>query len=442
MRTILAVACVAFLASGAGAEELEPRKSESLTVYQQGFGLVRDLLSFQAARGEQELSFAGFAQTMRPETVAISSSGFEVLEQSFEALPITRDALIRERIGEAVYVDTWNPYQDRRDRSPARLLGLDARPIYLIDDEVHLDHPGQLVLPEWRERSPTLTWLVKSRGGNASCQLSYLVGSVQWQANYVLNLEDDQQSGSLQGWASIVNDSGADYENVQLTLVAGDIAQAEHAQAKSYMLRSAEAADFAPEQAALGDYYSYRFERRIDLMDGARKQLQFLSPELVGISKELRVRTQNNYLGRQYQESVPIAAELHYIFESGQALPAGVMRVYLQDQMMGEDRISHSAKGFEVDLNVGRSFDVRVERRQMDYHRITSKKHRSEWEIKVENAKDRQTQVIIDEVLSGDWQIIDSSQPYEKVSASTVRFRIDLGRLASAVFKYTVEVDY
>ena len=50
--------------------------------------------------------------------------------------------------------------------------------------------------------------------------MNYLVETPVWKTSYRLILDGEKQ-GFLQGWALVDNTSEDDWENVQLTLVAG-----------------------------------------------------------------------------------------------------------------------------------------------------------------------------------------------------------------------------
>ena len=54
-------------------------------------------------------------------------------------------------------------------------------------------------------------------------QISYLTENVSWQADYILTLNNDESKADLDGWVTLVNQSGAAYRNAKLKLVAGDV---------------------------------------------------------------------------------------------------------------------------------------------------------------------------------------------------------------------------
>ncbi len=417
--------------------------SDEVTVYQSGSALIREQRSLELVAGEQAVSLGGFPLEMRPETLFVDPTDFIILEQEFSLNPPTRSHLLDQFVGKELVLETRHDFQDRVDRQKARLVAIDGGPIYVIDGELHMDHPGHPLLPEGVPLEPALNWTVRAdKAGTAKARLNYLVGGVSWQADYVLSLVEDEKSGALQGWATVSNQSGREYKDSILSLVAGEVRQESAGAPKVMMMRSAEAFDAAPQPAAMGEYYRYRFERAVTLPNKASKQLQFLSTPTLAVAKELRFRTSNGYLGQAYGEPVPISAEVRYKLKADRPLPSGRVRVYGADGLLGEDTIAHTPKDADVALYVGRSFDVRAVRKQLEYQQVTTRKHRSKWEITVTSGKSVDVPAFVDEMLSGDWRVTESSLPFEKLDSSTIRFTAALKEERSCTITYTVETEY
>jgi hypothetical protein len=133
----------------------------------------------------------------------------------------------------------------------------------------------------------------------------------------------------------------------------------------------------------------------------------------------------------------------------GMPLPAGTVRLYKEDaggslQFIGEDVIDHTPKDEELKLKVGEAFDVGVERRQVSFRQITNKEYESEWEITLRNHKKEDVTVTVIEPLAGfsNWEILNSSLPYEKIDASTVRFHVPVSKDGETKLTYQVRVMY
>ena len=80
------------------------------------------------------------------------------------------------------------------------------------------DLPGNLY------SHPTLVWTLENRGADAQrVEASYLTNNMNWSADYVLTVGRDEKTADLDGWVTLVNNSGAAYNNARLQLVAGEV---------------------------------------------------------------------------------------------------------------------------------------------------------------------------------------------------------------------------
>ena len=95
----------------------------------------------------------------------------------------------------------------------------------------------------------------------------------------------------------------------------------------------------------------------------------------------------------------------------GLPLPMGVVRVYKADSdgdaiFVGEDHIKHTPKNEELDLMLGRAFDVTARGKQVDYKRIADNVYENSYEIEVKNAKTEPVTVTLREFVPGDWKML------------------------------------
>jgi hypothetical protein len=121
------------------------------------------------------------------------------------------------------------------------------------------------------------------------------------------------------------------------------------------------------------------------------------------------------------------------------------VRVYQKDsrdalQFIGEDRIDHTPEDETIRVKMGDAFDVVAERKQTDFEVLSSGHlYRSSYQADLRNHKDEAITVSVVEYLSGDWKVTQSSFPYEKESATRVRFDVPVPAKGSAQLTYTVE---
>jgi hypothetical protein len=436
--------------------------SVEVTVYNSNLGLVKDTRRVSLADGEGELRFMDVASHINPVTVRARSlnfsTAFTVIEQNYEYDLMNANKLLDKYVGKRIKLIDWNRTLDTRDVVEAELLSNNQGQIYRINDEIYLGHPGYRVLPEIPENliaKPTLMWLYSSGTTRPhELEVSYLTNNINWKADYVMVLDSDDTSSDLSGWVTVDNKSGAAYTDARLKLVAGEVQRAEERFDRRLYKGKVMAEAAAPMFVEKGffEYHIYDLTRPTTIKDRQTKQVGLLEARGVGVDKELIVRGIKSYFTRLYRETNPKQpVDVFIKFKNskqnslGMPLPAGIMRLYKEDQdeslqFIGENRIDHTPKDEEVSLKVGEAFDVVAERIQTGYKAISSRLHETAWEVTLRNHKEEGVKVSIVEPLYGDWRVISRSHPYKKIDAFTIRFDVEVPRDKEVKVTYRIRV--
>ncbi|OPL12698.1 MAG: hypothetical protein AVO38_14755 [delta proteobacterium ML8_D] len=442
---------------------VDDQVSVQVTVYNNNLGLIKDTRNIALPPGEGELRFMDVAAHIRPVTVHVKSlnnpNEFSVLEQNYEYDLMSAEKLLDKYVGKKIKLMNRNEFQDREEVVEATLLSNNNGQIYKINGEIYLGHPGHKILPEIPENliaKPTLTWLYDNRSIDThELEVSYLTSNITWKADYIVVLSNDDTSADISGWVSLDNRSGATYRNAALKLVAGEVHRVKDAmpQERVYAMAPSKMTGTQQfEEQPFFEYHIYDLRRKTTIKDNQTKQVSLFEAVGSKIRKELLVHGTKGYFIRSFQEQNPKQPVHVYVtFKNSQAnslgmpLPAGIMRLYKQDgdkslQFVGEDRIEHTPKDEDVRLKVGEAFDVVAERIQTDYRKITTRLYESEWEITLRNHKEDDIIVGIVEPLSGNWSVISSSYPYEKIDAYTIKFDVKVPRDGEVKVKYRIRV--
>lgn len=455
---------VATAAEQVTASAAEDQVGVEVTVYNNNLGLVKDTRKITLPKGEGELRFMDVASRIMPVTVHARSANdpqhFTVLEQNYEYDLINAAKLLDKYVGKKIKLIDWNKFQDRKEIVEATLLSNNEGPIYKINEEIFIGHPGTQVLPKLPENliaKPTLTWFYDNGSNDFhNLEVSYLTQDLNWKADYVVVIDKDDTAADLSGWVSLDNNSGATYKNARLKLVAGEVHRIAELPKHRGMIAAREAAPAAKapqfEEKPFFEYHIYDLQRKTTLKDRQTKQISLLESRGAKVQKELLVYGVQSYFSREYRERNPKQPVNVYIKcknskenQLGMPLPAGIMRLYKQDdqgsqQFIGEDRIQHTPKDEEIKLKIGEAFDVVAERIQTDYKQISTRLHESEWELKIRNRKNNEVTVGIVEPLFGNWQVVSNTHPYKKVDAHTIRFDVKVPKDQEVKVKYRVRV--
>jgi len=444
------------------------RRSVEVTVYNGNLGLVKEQRRIRAAAGEGELRFSDVAAQINPVTVHIKplsdAKDFAVLEQNYEYDLISHAKLLDKYVGKEIKIIDANEYHDRKDVVTATLLSAANGEVYKIGNEIYLGHPGIKVLPELPGNlisRPTLSWIYRSKAAREyNIEVSYLTYGMGWNADYVLSVADGKATGGLSGWVTVNNQSGAEYAGAKLKLVAGEVnrvrpmetAYAAPRAAKMSMAMADNAAGFT--ESGMFEYHMYDLGRPVTVKENQTKQISLLEAQGVNVVKEYVTAPSgpNYFLYNSVNEGPvkqPVTAYLSFknTKENNLAvpLPAGTVRIYTADtkgsqQFIGEDRINHTPKDEEIRLKVGEAFDIVAERTQVDFAQKTSKVTETEWKISLRNRKEEDVTVRVQENAMGQWEILDPSHKFTKVSATMFRFDVPVPKGQEVAVKYKIRV--
>lgn len=445
---------------------LDDQTAVDVTVYNSNIGLIKDTRSITLPKGVNELRFMDVAATIKPVTVAVKSLAapdqFMVLEQNYEYDLMNSQKLLDKYVGKTVKIIEKNLYQGTEKQVEAELLSNNNGQIYKIGGEIHLGYSGNIVLPEIPENliaKPTLTWMLNNESAKAQeIEVSYLANSINWMADYVMTVGQDDTSAGLNGWVTIDNRSGAQYNNAALKLVAGDVNRVREERlgrgmTKAMQFESKSDSFGGFQEEAFFEYHIYDLQRPTTIKNNQTKQISLLSAEGISINKEFIVYGQRNYYQNRYNEIPKTKVGVYLKFKNedknklGMPLPAGTIRLYKADsknkiQFIGEDRIDHTPKDEEIKLKIGDAFDIVAERKQMNFQHLGSHVNETEWEVVLRNHKQEDVTVTVIEPVFGEWQVRQSSHKHEKLDAHNIKFSIPVPQDGSVKLKYRVRVSY
>ncbi|NUO09791.1 MAG: DUF4139 domain-containing protein [Candidatus Brocadia sp.] len=425
-------------------------KRVSLTIYQNNFGLVHDVREMDLQAGNQEIRFTDVASLIDPTSVHFKSltapDQVTILEQNYEYDLVSSDKILQKYVDQIVQLFTkeGKVFEGKLLSAGVNVVlekkdgGIQSIAMANIQN---IDFPK---LPAGLITRPTLVWYLSSeKAGKHDMETSYLTNGIDWHAEYVALVNKDETALDLSAWVSINNQSGTDYENSKLKLVAGDVHRVTPPPPRyiGYEERGLGKAAAAPQFAekAFFEYHLYTLQRAATIKSNQIKQLSLFPTATTPVKKIYE------YDGSKNEKKVNVKLEFENTEKNGLGIPipAGKVRVYKSDEdqsqvFLGEDQIDHTPKDEKIRLYVGDAFDVVGERKQMSYKQLGDRAREETWEIRLRNHKKEDIEVLVTEHLWGEWEIRESSHPYNKKDASTIELSIPVKKDAETIVKYTV----
>jgi hypothetical protein len=476
--SVLAIVSLVGVSLLSGGQSVAPVVAQEegleLAVYNQNLALVKDVRSLDLSEGLNEVRFVDVAALIDPTSVSFRSltdpEGTGVLEQNYEYDIVGSVKLLSKYVDQEISVVT----EDGQEYVGTLLSGAGDVILEAADGTITVLKLERIkeftfpALPEGLITRPTLVWqLASTEGGTQDVEVTYLTEGVNWQANYIVVLADDEQSIDLDGWVTLDNRSGTSYEDAKLKLIAGDIHRAptvDYVVEREMVFEAAPAAAQAVEERGFFEYHLYDVQRPVTVKDQQTKQIQFATASDVPAEKffvydgaQLRFTGYYQPLddpgyGTISNQKVMVMLEFRNGEDEGLgiALPKGTLRVYKRDidgssLLIGEDSIDHTPKDEQVRLYVGDAFDIVGERVQTDFRTDYDEDWMEEsFEITVRNHKDEDIEIRIVEHMFrwSEWKILESSHEYEKMDAQTIEFTVPVEANGETVVTYTVRYEW
>jgi hypothetical protein len=476
--SVVAIAALIGVTALSSGPRLAPAAAQNvgpeLAVYNQDLALVKDHRSLDLSQGLNEVRFADVAALIDPTSVHFRSltdpAGTAVLEQNYEYDIVGSQKLLQKYVDQQISVVT----EDGNEYAGTLLSGADDVILQAADGQVtvlRLDKIREFTfpaLPEGLITRPTLVWQVEAaKGGSQDVEVTYLTNGINWKADYIAVLADDEKTLDLNGWVTLDNRSGTGYKDAKLKLVAGDIHRApttDYVVEKEMLYEAAAAPAPQVQERPFFEYHLYEVQRPVTVKDQQTKQIEFVTGSGIPAEKFFVYDGgQQSFWGYSqpltdpsYGTSTGTKVMVMLEFKNGQEeglgvpLPAGTVRVYKKDVdgstlLVGEDSIDHTPKDEKLQLYLGDAFDIVGERVQTNFQVDSDKRWMEEsYKITLRNHKDQDVEVRVVEHMfrwSG-WEIKDKSQDYEKKDAQTIEFRVPVKANGEAEVTYTVHYEW
>lgn len=374
------------LPSGASAQSAQGQSAQgpsaqgdvAITIYNNDQALIQDTRQMNLAIGRSRQEFPDVSAAIRPETVTLSAQGTGIIEQNFDYDLLTPAKLMDKAVGQKVLIIRTNPATGAETTEEATVLANNAGTVLRIGNRIEIlqNYGARIVfssLPPNLRASPTLSVsLDTTRAGTRPVTLNYLSRSFGWKADYVALFDEAAGKLDMQGWITLTNSSGTTFPNARVLLVAGNPGGANDY--NNYNPRNSRngrpsgnsAGTQSADRERLGDYYVYPIDGRTTVANAQQKQVSFLNVSDVPASKGYYYRN-----GWMASNDDPQSVDTVLRFSSsregglGDALPAGIIRVYMRDkqgqpQFIGENSIDHTPMGSGMAIKTGEAFDVKV----------------------------------------------------------------------------------
>lgn len=450
-RVIIAglLAAAPFAAAGA---------QSSLTIYNDGRVLVRQTLPVRVSAGTSNHRLA--LGPLDPGSVFSPEAGVFITGAVYDAA-VDEASTMRRAIGRKLIFDTGRMQMTIADTIAVEVLGVDPERFRLPDGGVTFQRPGRPRYPiELVQVEPTLAVTVRSPEARPALTLGWFTSGASWRAGYEVVL--GRGEARITGSAVLASDQ-LSADSAEIQLLAGQVTRAPSPAFRREMMEAVAMA--APSEGAaeeaVGETHVYTLPGRYRLRPKTTTTAALFDPATAPVERSYVVPGTLPWVGplTQAGDESRVPVEVHYLIRrpaeaagfAARPLPAGTWRLYERDtagrlQMVGEAMSRHTAAGQDVRLPAGTAFDLTARRVQTEYttrrDSLRTTRVTAGYRVTLANAKDSAVVVDVLEERRGDWQVLSSSVPAERLSSTQVRFRLRVPAKGEAVLTYRVQVTW
>jgi hypothetical protein len=294
----------------------------ALTIYNQDFAVARTSIDLDLHPGLNEVTTTGVTSRLEPDSVVLRDPTgkriVQVLEQNYDAAVVNQEWLLQKYEGKTIdfQVGTQQGFQTVQGKiiragsqgQPAYneygqyQAGQIAQPLIEVNGKMQFQLPGLPLFPAATDGlllKPTLRWQIQSeKSDHFTAELAYITGGLDWEATYnvvVPNSTDvtGDEKADVIGWVTIHNQSGTEFPQARIKLMAGDVAKLppeNRARAMGYVLTANVGMAGQPQvtQKPFDDFHLYDLNRTVALRDGepsrSNSSMQPMSPSAATIS--------------------------------------------------------------------------------------------------------------------------------------------------------------
>ncbi|WP_373472546.1 DUF4139 domain-containing protein [Sphingorhabdus lacus] len=457
---LLGMGCIIAAPLSAQGDVASAQGDVAVTIYQNGQSLVQDSRQMNLPSGRSKQEFPDVSAQIRAETVTLTGPGIGIVEQNFDYDLLTPAKLMEKAVGQTVTLLRTNVATGVETRVRAKVLAANGGVVLQIGDSIEVLRDDGLpvrvifdrVPPNLRAR-PTLSVTVESKGGLTPTTLTYLTPGLGWTSDYVTLFDDAKQTIDVQGWVTLTNNTGTDYTNADVLLVAGNPNQGGNRRMYQTPYSPStgtidEAGTESNNRERLGDYYLYPLGERTTIANAQQKQVSFLDVKSAPARNTYEFN--NGWLATN--EAASASSVLKFSTSRsgglGDQLPAGTMRVYMRDkrgdpQFIGESRIEAIPMGSAMSIRTGEAFDVKIKTVVEERTRISSNRWKTRMRYEITNARGNAVTVDLGQNgLWGDVRISEQSQEGKRVSADRIEWSVPVPANGKATVTATFDSRY
>ncbi|HEV2987525.1 MAG TPA: hypothetical protein VG759_03730, partial [Candidatus Angelobacter sp.] len=258
-RTISFLILVCFLTANFQAQK-SSSDQPALTIYNADFAVVRQMIPLDLKTGINRVSFTDATAHIEPDSVILRDPTghrtLQILEQNYRNDPVSQELLLSLNEGKTIdfrvqrvdaqgqahneivqgkiirsgyvpHYSAMSQHDQQYYQQQTAYAAATSQSIIEVNGQLQFTLPGLPLFPTLGDNTilkPTLDWVLETdKPGASEGELSYITGGLSWHADYNVVAPPKGDTIDLVGWVTMDNQSGKEFNNARIKLMAGDV---------------------------------------------------------------------------------------------------------------------------------------------------------------------------------------------------------------------------
>jgi len=413
-----------------------------IILYNQGNALITENRKVDLEKiGRQNLTIQNFPINVNPSSINLYSKNIDFFSKDFFYKPITIKSMLNSYVGKKIELVKYDTEGNISFTTIGKLISNINQPVFEINNKIAINPPYDYLfnnIPEGILDYPYLNCIINSKYRKSDFNLSYIAEGISWTAEYNIKLLSENKC-NFEGWYFIQNDLNILYEDVEISMVSGEI---NFEKLSNPLIQSNNRLKTAtnylqdikkPIISKAGEYFIFHLPEKINLSPQSQSRYKFVENYEIPYKNIYHISHSLQRLHRKMEknnENIPVNVRVEIMSKNigNFQLPAGAYQVYNKHgdalTFVGFDQSPIITESNNIKIETGRTYDV-LSRFTLKVYDINRDAGEVEMNVVFENNKSIPVEVIWTEnLIDGKWDIYNSNYDYKRIDAHTIQFNV------------------
>lgn len=291
-----------------------------------------------------------------------------------------------------------------------------------------------------------------AKTGTENVVFAYQLPGISWSTMYDMQWSDASSQLNIRAWAQIQNNTGHDFGNVNIRLLAGDVSRQTPSrpprpmvEARAMMMAKAADESLVADESPVSEYYSFDIKEKIALTEAPMRKVLMFDAKSVKVKKSFVF---DAYPEEDLLKPVLFTISLNNTTEQGlgRVFPAGTARVYTRDDrymtLLGELFLKNLPVGGSDELQLGRASDVLASHWVAESKQVNPRVRDESMLYRISNKKKEAVTVVLRKETGNQATITSSDVTWAKPRAGRIESTIMLKPGEERLVKLNVRYNY